>query len=139
MIRILLAAFILISGVRVKAGSYTESYSPVKIITITVNEAGQVFMGRDTLSLDHLAAELQNRLWKNYMGTGKMYDSIHLQFTGEVVMEIRGSAMDAIREAQKKTLISICLEKHKKLFEDITGRQQDKIRKQFPVLFQQKY
>jgi hypothetical protein len=33
-------------------------------------------------------------------------------------------------------LKELCLEKHKKLFEDINGRQQEKIRKQFPVLFQ---
>lgn len=139
MIRIVLAALILLSSLKVNASSYTRSFSPGKIISITVSEAGQAFIGRDTLSLDHLTAELQNRLWKSYMGTGKMYDSIHLLFIGEVLMEVRGFAIDAIREAQKKALTIICLEKHKKLFEDITSRQQDKIRKQFPVLFQQDY
>jgi hypothetical protein len=134
-----LAVLIVLSGAKAKAAFYTENNFPEKIISITVSEKGYACIGRDTLTIDQLAAELQQRLWKSYLGTGKMYDAIHLQFTGEVLTSVKDSTMDAIRKAQKKALADICLEKYKKLFEDINSRQQDKIRKQFPVLFQQDF
>ena len=139
MIRIIFSVLILVAGLSVKAGVYTGNRSPAKVIIITVNESGLVYMSRDTMSIESITAELQNRLWKSYMGTGKMYDSVYLQFNGEVVADIKSAAVDAIREAQKKVLISICLEKYNKLFADINSRQQDKIRKLFPVLFQQNF
>jgi hypothetical protein len=52
---------------------------------------------------------------------------------------VKNSAMDAIQKAQKKVLTEVCLEKHKKLFESLSIRQQEKIRRQFPVLFQESF
>ena len=116
-----------------------EKIFPDKSITIIVNEKGNALIGRDTLAIDQVAAELQKRLWKSYMGTGKMYGAIHLQFSGEVLMGVRGAAMDAIKLAQKNVLTEVCLQLHKKLFENLSSRQQEKIQKQFPVLFQSNY
>lgn len=112
---------------------------PGKLIRIVVNEKGYALIGRDTLTANDLSPELQRRLWKSYMGTGKMYDSIKLEFEGEVLMGTKGAAMDAIKEAQEKALKEICLEKHKKLFDALSEGQKNKIRKQFPVLFQTNY
>jgi D-serine dehydratase len=127
------------TGLAAKPGSPAGNIFPDKSITIIVNEKGRALIGRDTLAIDQLADELQKRLWKSYMGTGKMYGAIHLQFTGEVLMGARGSVMDAIKEAQKKALTEVCLQLHKNLFEKLTSRQQKKIQKQFPVLFQSDY
>lgn len=110
-----------------------------KGLTIIVDSSGLAFMGRDTLSTDQLAGELEKRLWKGYMGTGEMYPSIHLQFRGEVLMGVRGATMDAIQLAQKNVSNEVSLHLHKKLFKDLSTKQQKKIRKQFPVLFQRTY
>jgi hypothetical protein len=136
---LLLSALLFFAGLVGKPGFQVEKIFPEKSITIIVNEKGNALIGRDTLPMDQLAAELQKRLWKSYLGTGKMYKAIHLQFTGEVLMGVRSSAMDAIKQAQKNALIEICLQLHKKLFEDLSSRQQKKIQKQFPVLFQSTY
>ncbi len=108
-----------------------------KVISIKVDAKGEIFIGRDTLQVSGLAAELQQRLWKSYLGTGKMYDSISIEFTGEVLMGTRGATLDAIQNAQKNALAEICLQKYKRLFENCSGGEQRKIRKQFPVLFQE--
>jgi biopolymer transport protein ExbD len=139
MVRFFLAAFTILVILPAKAVSFTKSFSPKKIITVTVDEKGYVFIGKDTLTPDELPDELQKRLWKSYMGTDKMYDAIRLEFSGEVTASIKGSIKNAIHEGQKKALTDLCLQKHKKLFEDLGNRQQRKIRKQFPVLFQQEY
>lgn len=122
-----------------KADASAEQIISEKFITVVVKPNGNVIIGRDSLNMDQLADELQRRLWKGYMGTGKMYDGIKLSFEGEVLMGIRNSAMDAIEKAQKKVLTEVCLEKHKKLFENLSTRQQAKIKRQFPVLFQESY
>ena len=109
----------------------------IKIIGIIVNANGEVYIGRDTIGVSDLAAEIQNRLWKSYLGTDKMYDSIKIEFRGEVLMGTRGAALDAVKLAQKNALTDICLQKYKRLFENCSSLQQKKIRKQFPVLFQE--
>lgn len=122
-----------------KAAGNIQSINPHKIITISVNEKGWVMIGRDTLTIDQLPDELQKRLWKSYLGTGKMYDAIHLEFTGQPPVVIQKSARDAIKEAQRKALIDVSLQKHEKRFEDLSSRQQQKIKKHFSVLFQTSY
>jgi hypothetical protein len=68
-----------------------------------------------------------------------MYDGIKLVKDGEpenVVFEI---VRKEITNGQKKALTELCLEKYKRLFEDISSRQQEKLKKNFPVLFQTTY
>ena len=122
-----------------KAAGNIQSIFPQKIITISVNEKGWVMIGRDTLTIDQIPDELQKRLWKSYLGTGKMYDAIHLEFIDQPPAVIQKSAREAIKEAQRKALIDISLQKHEKKFEDLSSRQQQKIKKHFPVLFQTSY
>ena len=110
-----------------------------KIITVKVNTSGIIYVGRDTISSDDLALYIRERLFKSYTGTGKMYDAIKLVKDGEpenVVFEI---VRKEIINGQKKALNELCLEKHKRLFEDINSRQKDKLKKNFPVLFQTTY
>jgi len=110
-----------------------------KLITVKVNTAGVISVGRDTITSDDLAMYIRERLFKSYTGTGKMYDGIKLVKDGEpqnVVFEI---VLKEIAIGQKKALNELCLEKYKRVFEDISGRQQEKLKKNFPVLFQKDY
>lgn len=133
-----LISFFFISLSSTAAGNI-QTISPQKIITISVNEKGWVMIGRDTLTIDQIPDELQKRLWKSYLGTGKMYDAIHLEFSGQPSAVIQKTTRDAIKEAQGKALTDICLQKHEKRFDDLSSRQQQKIKKHFPVLFQTSY
>jgi len=139
MTRFTIVTLFLFVFVSINATGYSDKNIPQKTITVTVDQKGWIFIGKDTLTTDQLAEELQKRLWKSYLGTGKMYHSIHLQHTGEVLPEIDQNVKKAIMESQQKALTDICLQLHKKLYEDLTNRQQRKIRNQFPVLFQQSY
>ncbi|HMU46765.1 MAG TPA: hypothetical protein PKC72_10380 [Chitinophagaceae bacterium] len=114
--------------------SYTITQE--KIITIVATADGMVYIGNDSMTTEELTKELKTRFWKSYLGSGKLYDRIKLSFEGEVLMGTRGAVMDAIAEGQKLALKDICLEKHKKLFEDLSAKQQAKLKKQFPILFQ---
>jgi biopolymer transport protein ExbD len=135
-------SFVIISLLSFGAPAMAADHHPVqkeKIITIRVMPNGNIYMDKDTLTSDMLGKILQERLWKSYTGTGKMYSSIKLIFEGEVLMGTKGAVLDAIKDAQQKALTELCLQKHKKTFDSITSRQKNKIRKQFPVLFQEQY
>ncbi|MEO7924439.1 MAG: hypothetical protein ABIR30_12235 [Chitinophagaceae bacterium] len=110
---------------------------PKKIITITINPNGIIYMGPDTIGTNLLAEKLQERLWRSYLGNDKMYDEIKIVLAGEVLMGVRGTALDAIKRAQQETIKDICLQKFKRLYENLDTRQQSKLMKQFPVLFQE--
>ncbi len=113
--------------------------SAQKVITIKVNQSGIISAGRDTISSDDLANYIRERLFKSYTGTGKMYDAIKLIKDGEPQAVVFEVILKEIANGQKKALTELCLEKHKKLFENISSRQQAKLKKNFPVLFQTTY
>lgn len=119
--------------------SITNSSIGQKSVTIHVNEKGQVLIDRVILYTDDLAKEVQQRLWRSYMSNGKMVSTILLSFDQAVNAETRSEVLYSIRTAQDKTLTVLSLHKHKKRFENIGASRQDKIRKQFPVLFQRDY
>ncbi len=118
------------------AAAVSPAPAPYKIISVIVNTNGMALVGRDTLTLTQLTPEIQSRLWKSYLGTGKMYDALKVIFAGDVPEEVRKATLEAVQEAQHKALTDYCLDKHHKRFDDLSSNQQKKIRKQFPVLFQ---
>lgn len=107
-----------------------------KILTVAVDKNGEIFMGRDTLSLDQLPGEIQQRLFKSYLGTGKMYDQIQFQRVGDVLPAIIHATTEAIKEGQTKALREYCISKYSSSFERLNNNQQNKVKKNFPVLFQ---
>jgi hypothetical protein len=108
----------------------------LKSITIKVESSGLIYMGPDTLRADALGKVLADRLWKTYLSTGKMYDVLYLTFDGTVSPTIKDAVINAIKQAQQKTLTDLSLETHKKEYANLEPKQKDKIRKDFPVLFQ---
>jgi hypothetical protein len=111
-----------------------------KILLVTVNETGIVTVGGDTVSTDYLARYIQERLFKSYMGTGLMHSKIKFLKTTDNVPDIVVQAvLKEIQEGQRRALTELCLQKYKKLFSTIDKRKQDKLKKQFPVLFQTDY
>ncbi|MES1214219.1 MAG: hypothetical protein ABUT20_01780 [Bacteroidota bacterium] len=139
MLKWLLAASLFLNSYSSNATEFIHSNNPEKIISISVNEKGFAIIGRDTMFIEQLTDEIQKRLWKSYLGTGEMFDAIRLEFSGNPKEETKKNARKAIQEGQKKALIDISLQKHKRLFEDLNSRKQRKIKNQFPVLFQQDY
>jgi len=110
-----------------------------KNVTIQVNAKGDVTIDRITLLNADLAKEVQQRLWRSYMSNGKMVNTIVLHLDEGVSEEIKNEVMFAIKTGQEKTLTVLSLHKYKKRFEDIGTSKQDKIKKNFPVLFQRTY
>ena len=132
--------FTIIVCLQASAGFAPENkLIPPKILTIVVGADGKISMGRDTLLTTELAKEIKNRLWKSFLGTDRMHDVIKLEISGEASPTIRTAVIEAIHEGQKMALKEICVEKHKKYFEDLSSSHQQKIKKQFPVLFQTDY
>ncbi len=137
MYRLLLLCCVSLFCLRSNAGLPTDQIRPLQSISITVEPGGRVFMGPDTIYVADLAADLQERLWKSWLSTSKMYERIEITFRGEVLMGIKSATLDAIKEAQNKTLIAVCLQKYKQVYEKLSAKQQLKVKKQFPVLFQE--
>lgn len=111
-----------------------------KVLIVILDNTGIVKIGRDTVALDNIAKFVQERLFKSFLGTGKMHDRI--LFAKEKGMEDEAMVemvMKEIKEGQVRALRQVCTEKYKKLFERLDNGQQNKVRKQFPVLFQTDY
>jgi hypothetical protein len=129
-----LILFTLISVINISAVTIR---STEKILLITVDEIGSIAVNHDPVSSDILATYIQERLFKSYMGTGEMHDRIKLEKAANNVPDlITEVVIKEIKEGQKKALTSLCLLKHKKFFPDLDKKKQEKLQKQFPVLFQ---
>lgn len=108
-----------------------------KILLVRVDEAGNIKVGRDTVGSDQLARYIQERLFKSYMGTGKMYDRIKFEKEDAAVPEaVTDVVLTEIKNGQSKALQELCLQKFNKTFETIEKKKQARLKKQFPVLFQ---
>jgi hypothetical protein len=133
MFRYLLLAIIFFTNHDLEAKVNPQKIFPEKIITIIVNESGTIFMGVDTLGINELGDVLQDRLFKSYSGTSKMPASIKLQ---SATTDLRNSVITEIKKVQQNALSDICLHLHKKKYDGLTAKQQGKIKRKFPVLFQ---
>ena len=141
MLRTVLFIFLLTTSLSSPASLHPDkSSSEEKNLFINVDEIGIISIGRDTVSSDELAWYLQERLFKSYMGTGKMYNKILLiKPEGDVPEMVMEVVLTEIKTGQQRALKELCLQKHKDFFENISQRQQEKLKKQFPVLFQTNY
>ena len=111
-----------------------------KILQVTVYEVGIVTVGRDTVNADNLSKYIQERLFKSYMGTGHMHSKIKFVKANDNVPDlVIDVVLKEIHDGQQRALTELCLEKYKNFFDKIEKRKQDKLKKQFPVLFQSNY
>lgn len=111
-----------------------------KILQVTVDESGTISIGRDIISSDELARYIQERLFKSWLGTGQMHDKIKFFKANEEVPDmVIQVVLKEIQEGQLKALTQVCLQKYNNRFENVDKKKQDKLRKQFPVLFQTDY
>ena len=111
---------------------------PDKILTVKVDAYGIIHVGRDRVDSDDLARYIQERLFKSYMGTGQMYDGIRFEKEDAAVSDIiTDVVIREIRTGQQKALQELCLQKYRRTWEALDGKKQSRLRKQFPVLFQQ--
>ena len=111
-----------------------------RVLLVRIDEIGIVTDGVDTISSDELADYINRRLFKSYMGNGKMYDLIRVEKINLGPMpDVLQTLLKEIALGQKKALADFCLHKYKKGFDALSAKQQKKIRKQYPVLFQVDY
>jgi biopolymer transport protein ExbD len=108
-----------------------------KILLITLDDVGTITVNKDPVSSEILSSYIQERLFKSYLGTGQMHSRIKLEKANKNVPEIlTQTIIKEIKDGQRKALISVCLQKYKKTFDGLEKKKQDKMIKQFPVLFQ---
>lgn len=119
---------------------YADFTQNDKVIHVMVDEYGTISIGRDTVTSDELAKYIQVRLFKSYLGTGRMYDKLLFSKENNKVPDVVAAVvLKEIKEGQQKALTQLCLQKYEKRYEDISNRQQAKLKKIFPVLFQKKF
>lgn len=117
-----------------------KKLSAEKVLLIRVDEIGVVTVNQDTVGADVLALYIQERLFKSFLGTGQMHNRIKLEKTSNGVADLVTEVIiKEINEAQKRALRQVCVEKFNKNFDGLEKRKQDKLKKQFPVLFQTIY
>lgn len=117
-----------------------EKFPADKILLVEVDEIGIITVNRDTVGSDLLSRYIQERLFKSYMGTGRMHSKIKFSKTNDNVPEIVIQVvLKEIKEGQRRALTELCLLKYKNRYENIEQKKQDKLKKLFPVLFQTDY
>ncbi|HWC53294.1 MAG TPA: hypothetical protein VG676_06910 [Chitinophagaceae bacterium] len=134
-----LITIFLLTTVVAKAKEQFLSAVPQEIILISVHSQNEVMIGKDTFDMEGLTHELQQRFWKSYLGTGKIPIKLKVQYATTPTDIEQKTIINAIKKAQQNALTELCLQLHKKTFDELSARQQDKIKKQYPILFQQKF
>jgi hypothetical protein len=124
---------------KTRAEIYFAVSIPQEIILISVHSDNTAVIGKDTFDMEGLTHELQQRFWKSYLGTGKIPIELKVHYNNSPTATEQKTVTDAIKKAQQNALIELCLQLHKKIFAELSERQQDKIKRQYPVLFQQKF
>ena len=110
---------------------------PEKILLVTLDEVGTIAVNNDPVGSDQLANYIQERLFKSFLGTGEMHSRIKLEKANADVPDVVTEAIvKEIKEGQHKALTSVCLQKYKKTFDTLDEKKKEKLKKQFPVLFQ---
>jgi hypothetical protein len=131
--------FLLIAVVQVQLVLATGNFSKPGL-EVKVHETGTITVGRDTINSDELARYIQTRLFKSYLGTGQMPVGIFVTKVNENVPQVViDVVVKEVQEAQRRALTEVCLDKYKRLYPDIDKKKQNRLKKQFPVLFQTTY
>lgn len=122
-----------------KAENYFIHPAYHEIILVTVQSENEAVIGKDTFDMEGLTHEIQERFWRNYLGTGKISIELKVNYTPTATANKERDVTVAIKKGLQNVLTDLCLQLHKKTFDELSERQQDKIKKQFPALFQQKF
>lgn len=111
-----------------------------RVLYITVTEAGRVTVGGgDSIDVSDVPKQVKDALFKSSLGNRKYY-KISITRVGENIPDgTLNSLNDMIRQGQQAALDAICLEKFKQLYSELDDKKQEKLRKQYPVLFQREY
>lgn len=126
-------------AIRARAEKYfTLPYSH-EFILISVQSENEAVIGKDTFDMEGLTHEIQERFWRNYLGTGKISIQLKVDYNTTPTAGEEKTVTTAIKKGLQNALTELCLQLHKKTFDELTQRQQDKIKKHFPALFQQKF
>ena len=129
--------FLLLPGLIFGLLSAAHPPAAEKVLQVKVDEFGLVTVGRDTVSADQLARDIQERLFKSYLGTGQMHDRIIFETGDAFVPEAVATVIvNEIRAGQQKALQVICLQKFNKTYDMLDKKKQARLHKIFPVLFQ---
>lgn len=133
--RTLLLSFVVLVSFLAKA---SDNLYPEKLLQVTITESGIITVGRDTVDSENLAKYIQERLFKSYLGTGKMYDRIIVsrvtESTPDMVAEV---VIKEIKLGQQRALTQLSLQKYRNTFDKLDDKKKEKLKKQFPVLFQE--
>lgn len=133
--RTLLLSVLLVLATQAKA---TNRLQGEKILQVTITESGIITVGRDTVDSENLARYIQERLFKSYLGTGRMYDRIILsqqtESTPDMVTDV---VIREIRQGQQRALTQVSLQKYRNTFDKLDDKKKSKLKKMFPILFQE--
>ncbi len=122
------------------SSSTVEKNPAEKILLVQIDDIGIISVNRDTISSDILARYIQERLFKSYLGTGKMHSRIKLEKMNENVPEmVTEVIVNEIKQGQKKALTEVSLQKYRRTYDGLEKKQQEKLKKLFPVLFQENF
>ncbi len=137
MLRLLTCCILLITAPTIPAAA---APSPIiKTITVKVLADQQCFIDGYKVNFWELGTELHKRIWRTFMGNDKMPDNVLVVYEGDVNDETKTATLKSVQEAQQRTKTMYALFKYKKKFEDLSDSKKDKIKKQFPILFQQEF
>lgn len=110
-----------------------------EIILVSVQSESQAVIGKDTFDMEGLAQEIQQRFWRNYLGTGKISVELKVLYATTPTVHEESIVTTAIKKGLQNVLTELCLQLHKKTFDELSERQKDRIKKHFPTLFQQQF
>jgi hypothetical protein len=131
--------FLFLFIIPVFAGSARTISDAEKILDLQITASGIIHSGADTIAQDKLADWVKNRLFKSWVGNGKIYTKIKFSGADKVNPIISEAIIKEIREGQRLALIAFSLELYRTNFENLDPKKQEKFKNKYPVLFQESF
>lgn len=108
-------------------------------VVLRMDSTGKIGWSDRTIKLTELQQQVQDSLLNIYIKSGKLPASLDIQYSGTVMMGVRGDADDMIRQAQIVLRNVISVKTLNKPYGSLDSSAQNTFQQQYPVLFQNYY
>lgn len=108
-------------------------------LVLLVDSTGQIGWQGKPLSDAGFSPQLQDSLWKLYLGGGNLPAHLDVRYRGTVLMGVRGVLGDQIRQAQQVVANAISLKDLNASYRSLDAKTQQTFRARYPILFQKNF
>jgi hypothetical protein len=108
-------------------------------LILQVDSTGRMAWQGKPLSGSDLATQLEDSLWNTYLRAGNLPAYLDIRYEGTVLMGLRGTLRDEVRQSQQVVANAISLKDLNSSYRSLDPKIQQEFRERYPILFQKDF